>query len=84
MMHPGCLLIRQPSGHQAIGLDYLIDIVLRASVLHVPVVIDNLPCVPGDGVRLLDVALNEQKIPSSISIDILECVSSAVGCQTEC
>ena len=71
MVHPVCLLIGQPPGHQVVGLDNLIGIVLRPPVLHIPVVILHLPCVPGDGVGLLDIALNQQGIPTTIGIDII-------------
>ena len=72
MVHPLTLVIKQPPGMECESLCDLIDIVMDSPVLNVPVVIDHLPCESLEGVRLQGVPLNEQGIPSTKGIDIVQ------------
>ena len=78
MVHHLTLVSKQPPGVECESLGELIDIVVNPSVLNVPVVIKHLPGVPLECVCLQGITLDEEGVPTTIGIDIIECVFSTI------
>ena len=84
MVHHFTLVSKQPPGVECESLSDLVNIVVNPSVLNVPVVIDHLPGVPLEGVCLQGIPLDEEGVPTTIGIDIIECIFRTIRDNLPC